>query len=103
MKKICILAAVLVLALTAMAGCGCRRREPGMVPTDTTPMTTTAPTETTATIPVTEEATTAATDNTSVPTETTDMIPGGMDPDNGTANTDATVEGRARNRGTNTK
>ena len=98
MKKICMLAAVLVLTLGILAGCGCRRREPGMTPTDNaTLMPTTAITEAPTTIPVTEEATTAATDNTSVPTETTDMIPGGMDPDNNTTGTDATVEGRSRN------
>lgn len=103
MKKICILAAVLVLALTAMAGCGCRRN-PGMTPTDNATMTpTTAITEAPTTIPVTEEATTGATDNTSVPDETMDMIPDGMDPDNNTTGTDATVEGNTRNRSVNRK
>lgn len=98
MKKMIMISAVLVLALSVLAGCGCRRRDPAMDSTDNaTLMPTTAVTEAPSTIPVTEEATTAATDNTSLPTETADMIPGGMDPDNNTSSTDATVEGRSRN------
>lgn len=102
MKKLYILAAALVLALSVLAGCGCRRRDPSMDSTDNaTLMPTTAITEAPTTIPVTEEATTAATDNTSLPDETMDMIPGGMDPDNNTTGTDATVEGRSRSRSRN--
>ena len=104
MKKFYILAAVLALTLSVLVGCGCRRRDPAMNPTDNaTLMPTTAITEAPTTIPVTEEATTAATDNTSVPTETTDMIPGGMDPDNNTTGTDATIEGNTRHRSANRK
>lgn len=46
MKKTCILAAVLVLTLFAMTGCGCRNSKPAATTVPTTmPMVTTVPTE----------------------------------------------------------
>lgn len=89
MKKLSIFAAVLVLTLTAFTGC--RRRNEGTVPsTAETLMPTVATTEAT-----TEAATESTTGMTTMP-QATDTVPDGMDPDNNTTGTDATMEGRSR-------
>jgi len=76
MKKAMILMTVLVLTLSAMAGCGCRNSKPATTPT-TMPTVTTAPTTESTTVPTTM-ATEPSTDST---------IPDG----NGPLSTDATT------------
>lgn len=90
MKKLSILAAVLILTLTAFTGC--RRKNAGTVPTtQETLMPTVATTE--ATTEVTTESTT---EMTTLP-HGTGAVPDGMDPDNNITGTEAPMEGRSRN------
>lgn len=78
MKKTCILAAVLVLTLFAMTGCGCRNSKPAATTVPTTlPTVTTLPTEA-STAP-----TTMATQPSADPT---------IEDGNGPISTDATTE-----------
>lgn len=90
MKKTCIIAAVLVLTLFTMAGCGCRNSKPAATTVPTTlPTVTTVPTEAAAT--PTTMATTPSTDP---------IIEDGNGPlsTDATTSTDNTESGNARSR-----
>lgn len=82
MKKLTIATMLLVLTISALAGCGCRNSKPANTVPTTLPTVTTAPTTEMTTIPTT------------IPTEATDNTiqdgngPISTDPDDPTAETD---------------